>query len=101
MSRPFGSGLAVSKSIRASAASMGRDFLYPMAFIWRFSLGEAATQDGLLLPLLAARLELQGSRENATDGEAESGQNRPGHGPPSLLFTTREAYIRPTIPGNP
>src|SRR5438876_489327 len=33
MSRPFGSGLAVSKSISESAASMGSDFLYPTAFM--------------------------------------------------------------------
>src|SRR5450432_2216018 len=38
MSRPRGSGFAVSKSIKASAASIGSDFLYPTAFIWRFSL---------------------------------------------------------------
>src|SRR4029077_21184077 len=33
MSRPFGSGFSVSKSIRASLASIGSDFLYPTAFI--------------------------------------------------------------------
>src|ERR1700682_1197978 len=33
MSRPFGSGFAVSKSIKASAASIGSDFLYPTAFM--------------------------------------------------------------------
>jgi hypothetical protein len=38
MSRPLGSCFAVSKSISASAASIGSDFLYPTAFIWRFSL---------------------------------------------------------------
>jgi hypothetical protein len=37
MSRPFGSGLAVSKSIKASAASIGSDLVYPTAFIRRFS----------------------------------------------------------------
>src|SRR4030081_3345900 len=44
MSRPRGSGFAASKSIKASAASMGRDFLYPTAFIWRFSLVPAANR---------------------------------------------------------
>src|SRR5882757_8484768 len=33
MSRPRGSGFAASKSIKASAASIGRDFLYPTAFM--------------------------------------------------------------------
>src|SRR5436190_7136681 len=37
MSRPFGSGFAASKSISESAASIGSDFLYPTAFIRRFS----------------------------------------------------------------
>src|ERR1700679_4118576 len=38
MSRPLGSGLVASKSIRASASAIGRDFLYPMGVIWLFSL---------------------------------------------------------------
>jgi hypothetical protein len=33
ISRPRGSGLAVSKSISASAVSIGSDFLYPTAFM--------------------------------------------------------------------
>src|SRR5882724_75833 len=100
MSRPFGSGLAASKSIRASAASMGRDFLYPIAFIWRFSLSEAATQDGLLLPPLAAWLEL-GARENATDGEADSGQNRPGTALHHFYSLPGKPIFVPQSPGNP
>jgi hypothetical protein len=41
MSRPVVTGFAASKSISASAASMGSDFLYPTAFIRRFSLYSA------------------------------------------------------------
>ena len=33
MSRPFGSGLAISKSTSESAASIGSDFWYPTAFM--------------------------------------------------------------------
>jgi hypothetical protein len=44
ISRLRGSGLAVSKSISASAASIGSDFFYPTAFMlmvsfcWRLAL---------------------------------------------------------------
>jgi hypothetical protein len=41
MSRPFGSGFAASKSISASLSSIGSDFLYPTAFMWRFSCWRA------------------------------------------------------------
>jgi hypothetical protein len=40
MSRPFGSGMAASKSTSASLSSIGSDFWYPTAFIL-FSLGNS------------------------------------------------------------
>src|SRR3978361_972510 len=58
MSRPLGSGLAASKSNSASAASMGRDFLYPTAFIGRFSLGIRQCRCFPILPAVSWR-ELQ------------------------------------------
>src|ERR1700737_5435056 len=50
MARPVGSGFAVSKSISASAASTGRGFLYPTAFIWAVLLGPAGTAGLPTLP---------------------------------------------------
>src|SRR5258706_5687526 len=104
MSRPFGSGFAVSKSISASAASMGRDFLYPTAFMRRFSLVPAAIagfrhyvlfhrrncKDGNGKPCGLVRLRSRIGPEPAAPGLPVTSIRKPGS-----LYSHRQAFRNP------
>src|SRR6202011_924774 len=80
MSRPFGSGLAASKSIRASAASMERDFLYPTAFMGFLPCPATSAAPAALGAGFDG--DLQGwSGFSPTPDPAESGDNRTRRGP--------------------
>src|SRR4030088_154636 len=96
MSWPAGSGFAVSKSITASAASTGSDFLYPTAFIWRVSSSRRSTA---ALEHLGAGLamELQGLRDDLASLARSFGLGSITGCPvaPRLLFAGRGAYICP------
>src|SRR5579872_7172986 len=88
MSRPFASGFAASKSIRASACSIPSDFLYPTAFIWRSPLlyGDA----GAIGPIQASSRRKLQAEAVPCDGK------RPIQAismPLSLLIARLGAYI--------